>query len=585
MTIKVGEVISVSGIRIGIRIFDESNLETLFHYGEMYKGISIREYIRIQRGFIDIVCLVEGEYLDESKRDGESLSYIRKVDARPIGYFSSGVFSEGIKFMPMIKDPVHLLKEDSVKAIFGKSEDGSFFIGKMLKEEIPVSLPWKKLFNSHIGIFGNTGSGKSNTLTKLYTTLFNNKRQRMHGRSEFVLLDFNGEYTSGQIAGAEAKSVLNLSTGANGGDRFWLSASEFWNLDSLSILFQATPSTQRPFLNRVIEGRNRFPRSLTNFLRSVFERSLTTPSPRAELLEILRHISNTLGDDDMDEALSKLSWHTDRAKFYDAENRIFYNTSDGKYEANIKEHTDNLETNHLDAFQQLIVRSYTQLAFDLIQGHVQFEHIQPLMKRIEASVTALRRVLEVADGDVAEAGTLLTVISLKRCNTEMKKILPLLIAKHYYNLHKSSVASPPNKTLHLIIDEAHNILSEQAARESESWKDYRLDMFEEIIKEGRKFGVYLTLSSQRPADISPTIVSQVHNFFIHRLVNERDLQLLDNTISTLDSVSRSLIPNLARGCCIVTGTAFELPMVLQVDQLTRAQKPDSDDVDLNALWQ
>jgi DNA helicase HerA-like ATPase len=110
-------------------------------------------------------------------------------------------------------------------------------------------------------------------------------------------------------------------------------------------------------------------------------------------------------------------------------------------------------------------------------------------------------------------------------------------------------------------------------------------MFEEVVKEGRKFGVYLTLSSQRPADISPTIVSQVHNFFIHRLVNDRDLQLLDNTISTLDAVSRSLIPNLARGCCIVTGTAFELPMVLQIDQLTQVQKPDSDDVDLKTLWQ
>lgn len=89
--------------------------------------------------------------------------------------------------------------------------------------------------------------------------------------------------------------------------------------------------------------------------------------------------------------------------------------------------------------------------------------------------------------------------------------------------------SPPNKTFHLIIDEAHNILSMQSTRELETWKDYRLELFEEIIKEGRKFGFYLTLSSQRPADISPTIMSQIHNFFIHRLVNDRDLLLLEHT--------------------------------------------------------
>lgn len=138
--------------------------------------------------------------------------------------------------------------------------------------------------------------------------------------------------------------------------------------------------------------------------------------------------------------------------------------------------------------------------------------------------------------------------------------------------------------MHLIIDEAHNILSQQSSRENESWKDYRLELFEEIIKEGRKFGIFITLSSQRPADISPTIVSQLHNFFIHRLVNERDLFLLDNTISTLDNLSISLIPNLSKGCCIITGTSFDLPMTLQIDRLHLSRQPDSEDVNLEKLW-
>src|SRR5690606_32732370 len=179
---------------------------------------------------------------------------------------------------------------------------------------------------------------------------------------------------------------------------------------------------------------------------------------------------------------------------------------------------------------------------------------------------------------------LLTVISMRRCNNEIKKVLPLLFAKHYYNNHKSTVSNPPDRTIHLIIDEAHNILSEQSTREAETWKDYRLEQFEEIIKEGRKFGIFITIASQRPADISPTIVSQLHNFFIHRLVNERDLFLIENTITTLDTLSRSLIPGLAQGTCVVTGTAFDLPMVLQVDRLEKEKQPDSEDVDLERLW-
>jgi hypothetical protein len=92
------------------------------------------------------------------------------------------------------------------------------------------------------------------------------------------------------------------------------------------------------------------------------------------------------------------------------------------------------------------------------------------------------------------------------------------------------------------------------------------------------------LASQRPADISPTIVSQLHNYFIHRLVNDRDLALLENTISTLDSISRSQIPSLPQGACVVTGTTFEIPMLMQIDKLPSEREPDSSDVALNKIW-
>jgi uncharacterized protein len=252
------------------------------------------------------------------------------------------------------------------------------------------------------------------------------------------------------------------------------------------------------------------------------------------------------------------------------------------YEAHLAGVVESLDLSQLDAFDQLVVRAHLQLVRDVTYGYVHFDHIQPLLKRMDAALTSLRKVLVV--GFPAPNPPLVTVVSLKRCNNEIKKTLPLLLAKHYYSQQKDSVGQPPDRTLHLIIDEAHNILSQQSSREHESWKDYRLEMFEEIIKEGRKFGVFLTLSSQRPADISATIVSQLHNFFIHRLVNDRDLFLVENTITTLDALSRSMIPSLAQGCCVITGTSFDLPLLLQVEQLSPDLRPDSEDVDLEALW-
>jgi hypothetical protein len=105
---------------------------------------------------------------------------------------------------------------------------------------------------------------------------------------------------------------------------------------------------------------------------------------------------------------------------------------------------------------------------------------------------------------------------------------------HYDDEKK--VENDDNNYLNLIVDEAHNILSEQSERESEHWRDYRLETFEEIMKEGRKFGVFLTIASQRPADISPTIISQLHNYFVHRLINNEDIRAVEKTISYLDKV-------------------------------------------------
>ena len=589
MTIHVGEVISVNGINITIKVFEDSNKETLFYKGEKYKGISIREYLTIQRGFIDIVCIVEGEYLDENKSeiDGNKKYFVRKINAKPIGYFQNNFFFEGIKFMPMIKDPAFLLREDKVSEMFGE-KNNDFVIGRLLKEDLPVSLPWEKMFNSHIGVFGNTGSGKSNTLAKLYTVLFENKATSIEGKSTFVIIDFNGEYTGSQFLPQDKKNIIFLNTqndDSGNSNKFPLSAKEFWNLETLSILFQATPGTQRPFLNRLIEGREKFiddPGSLLKYTKSIFKKVFTSASPKPECLDLLRSIAKTLNHGVLLDKLKTLVWWTkDGSRQFKGPGNEFYDANGNTYNTVMDPIVQNIVLN-VDAFDELILRASIQLISDLLNGFVQFEHIQPLLKRVESSLKSLRRVLLVDSND--PDNRVLTVISFRKCNQEVKKTLPLLIAKHYYNQHRSSVTFPPNKTMHFIIDEAHNVLSEQSSRESESWKDYRLELFEEIIKEGRKFGMFLTLSSQRPADISPTIISQIHNFFIHRLVNERDLYLLDNTISTLDSVSKNMIPNLSRGACVVTGTSFMLPMVLQVDILDKDKQPDSEDVDLQKLW-
>jgi len=590
MTLCVGEVISVEGTKISLRIFDESSLDTIYWNGKRYNGVSIREYISIRRGFRDIVCIVQGEYLDERRttEDFAKVSYIRRVELKPVGYFDGDDFCEGIKYLPMIKDSAYLIADDDVRKIYGNSsQEQTFIVGKMMGTGIPVSLPWQKLFNTHIGIFGNTGSGKSNTLTQLYTVLFSAKSKNMKGKSHFLFIDFNGEYTKNQLLPGDSKKVIELQTKGNTKDRFRLTYKEFWDAETLSVLFQATPNTQRPFLVRLIKGRERYQNanSLQNYFRKTFEAAFSSAAQKPESLDLLKGVAKLLQANELIQRLNSIVFngHPNQKKFVMTEPQgTVYFDSPEKYNQSLRHTVEAVEL-AVNAFDELILRIHLRLAMDLIKNFVQFEHIQPLLSRANASMAYLRQVIEVSDEKENDA--LLTVISLKGCETPIKKLLALMIAKHSYDRHRLKVKeSPPEATFHLIVDEAHNVLSEQSTREHETWRDYRLELFEEIIKEGRKVGMFLTLASQRPADISATIISQLHNFFIHRLVNDRDLFLMENSINTLDHLSRSQIPNLAKGCCIVTGTSFDLPMTVQFEQLPKEKKPDSDDVSLANLW-
>jgi len=178
----------------------------------------------------------------------------------------------------------------------------------------------------------------------------------------------------------------------------------------------------------------------------------------------------------------------------------------------------------------------------------------------------------------------ISIISLVHSNSEIKQTIPLLISKMIYDKQKGTVAGKEVlQTVHLIIDEAHNVLHSPSRLNSENFSEYRIKVFEEIVKEGRKFGFYLTFSSQRPADISPTIMSQIHNYLIHRLVHDKDIQMLINTMPTLDRFSLQNISSLGKGEAILTGVAIGMPTIIKIPKEELA-RPSSDDVNLIKLW-
>jgi len=597
--LRVGEVIAVEGRKVYVLVDKNKNSSDLLLDGDIIKNISVGSYIEIRKGFLSLIGKIDGEKLKDEKPKSDDRSNPSERNHRILaismsGYIDHGArFIGGIKELPLIGNEAFILTEKKIQNIHAlTAKDSSLVINVASTdiEGIPITLPIDGLFNSHIAIFGNTGSGKSNTLAALYQGFFQviKHQDNLKERCKFLFFDFNGEYTNDNCLTAQ-KTVYYLSTHETvGSNKIPVTFDDIFNIETLSVLMEATEKTQKPFLKRALRlyKSARSADNFFNYTKSIIQNKvldvlkMTDKGTAYKLLDYLETVIHTFCNSDTN-LREKLDFHNVNSQFiYDyaarGNNSFIGPNSDSLIKETLfyKTVQDSVESSFsLSDFDGFYVFLHIQLISDLYRYKVQNDHIYPVVNRIKAKQKNIESVFEISpptDTDIW-GGNNVIVVSLRNVNLDMRKTIPLLLAKEMYARHKKE----NSKTLNIIVDEAHNILSKASFRETSDWKDYRLETFEEIIKEGRKFGVFLTISSQRPNDISETIISQAHNYFIHQLINQRDLLTIGNAVSYIDKVTEESIPTLPVGTCIFSGVASSMPLKLKVMELPDEQKPES----------
>jgi uncharacterized protein len=131
----------------------------------------------------------------------------------------------------------------------------------------------------------------------------------------------------------------------------------------------------------------------------------------------------------------------------------------------------------------------------------------------------------------------------------------------------------------VMVDEAHNFLGRHLGSE-----DYqaKLDAFEIIAKEGRKYGLTLCLASQRPRDITEGVISQMGTLIVHRLTNERDREVVERACGEIDRAASAFLPNLRPGEAAIIGSDFPIPLTVQMKAPNT--KPISDGPNYQNYW-
>ena len=180
----------------------------------------------------------------------------------------------------------------------------------------------------------------------------------------------------------------------------------------------------------------------------------------------------------------------------------------------------------------------------------------------------------------------LTIIDLSLLPSEVTGIITAVIARmifeaqqRYLKLNKQCLPTV------LVMEEAHYFVKRyNDDAENTGPTTQCCKVFEKIAREGRKFGLGLVLSSQRPSELSPTVLSQCNSFLLHRISNDRDQELVSRLLpDNMRGILREM-PSLPSQYAILLGWASELPVMVKMRTLPKNQCPQSDDPDFWNVW-
>lgn len=549
-------------------------------------------------------------------------------------------FRRGVESYPTVGDAVLLPTHNQLRAIVESGDNRRVLIGTSpLAANAKVMIDPDRLFGRHLAVLGNTGSGKSCSVAGLIRWSLEEARKSRGNaapNARFILLDPNGEYSNTfQDMGDVRVYAVEPSKDAKSVIKQLQVPLWFWNSAEWIAFTQASVKTQRPALIQALRAvrdstfsatvspsheMRRYLRTLVSILQ--LERNAGNPwgkfpQPK-NFFEKLKKWREGLSNEDSFTGRETAALDAVRDKI-----TAFENARSNPYPTyefalgEINEILSLLQTAHStfggsDAdLLPIDADMPRQFTGDQLQRSIEAtaellgvsEHVETMLMRIRTILSDTRmktisggtKDLELADwlqdyigGKQQDSnGSSITVIDLSLVPAEVIHIITAVIARMTLEALQRYRKLNRGRTLPtvLVMEEAHTFIKRyKDDAENQNAAAVCCQVFEKIAREGRKFGLGLVLSSQRPSELSPTVLSQCNSYLLHRISNDQDQELVHKLVpDNLQGLLRDL-PSLPSRHAILLGWASELPVLVQMNALPESQRPKSDDPDFWAVW-
>lgn len=529
------------------------------------------------------------------------------VKARFLGEIVGNRLIGGTIRKPNLDATIRVIDKSEIPMITGADVDGFMELGvSPLYDDFPIYLDVNSFFSNHFAIFGNTGSGKSCGVTRLFQNMFHDQRLNPYKANIFIF-DSSGEYYNAFNSLNSINSNYNyryISTNEVDGLGEKLRLPIYLlNKDDLALLLQCTSHSQLPIIERMLKLALVFSQNdvdsnayknhlIAKAIMTILYTNETAPNKRNEIFSILA--SSSTDEFNLEAPVQGIGYVRKFRECFLIDNSGNFTESVLLTEyvnSFIKEEYDNYEPHtgvfyNLDTLEKAL--NFTLISEGWLRNDQTYGDAVTLRVRLHSLIVGDNaKYFDVKDYVSLETflSSLLidngkkyqiVNINLNDIDDDFAKVLTKIYSRLIFDFSKG-LKNRGSIPFHIVLEEAHRYIQDDRDRFL-----FGYNIFERIAKEGRKYGVILGLISQRPVEISDTVISQCTNFLIFKINHPVDVDYIRKMVPNITDEIVEKQKSLQAGTCLGFGLGFKIPLIVKMKMPNPS--PLSSNCDVVSIW-
>ena len=573
--------------------------DNIAHVENISKGAITADLMNIHVVFEDKDQRILGEVIELNDEE---------IKIRFLGEYVGTRYVNGVIRKPLLSSTLRIINSEELLELVGTLSNKSFVLGTSATYKgFQICPNINDLFSNHLAIFGNSGSGKSCGVSRIIQNIFSNPKAVTYNANMFFF-DAYGEYKNAFGSLNKINPSYNykfITTNPTESTDYLLKIPvNLLTLDDIALLLQASSHSQLPILERSIKYAKIFSsegEEVTKYKNHLIAKALiailfsnaTTSYKKNEIFKVIE-VCHTK-EFNFDSVIPGLGYTRSFSECFEIDSNGNFGESVLITEYILKHIDESITEMPIPEKAFYTLKDLANaLEFTLIsegfQGNqVMYNEAMILQVRLNTIIggqvnnyfdgskyTSVEEFVgELCKKDNARAQ--IVNINLEDIDDAYAKVIVKIISKLLFDYAKglTNRASIP---FHLFLEEAHRYIQQDTDTFLLGY-----NIFDRIAKEGRKYGVLLDIISQRPVEISDTVIAQCSNFLIFKMTHPKDIKYIEEMLPNISADVIEKMKVLQPGNCVAFGSAFKIPMICKLEMPD--PMPYSTNCNVSACWE